>query len=96
MQYDEELPGCYGHGSTLCKPDFFITFTCNSNWPEIVESIHPWETPNNGPDIVVRVFHAKVQELLRLHNAVQMFESVLSFLYVMSSKNVVFLTAICS
>jgi len=64
------------------KPDLFITFTCNSNWPEIVESIHPWETPNNRPDIVVRVFHAKVQELLRLLNAVHIFGSVLSFLYV--------------
>jgi len=41
------------------KPDLFITFTCNPAWPEIADSIH-WETPNNRPDIVVRVFHAKV------------------------------------
>ena len=63
------------------KPDLFITFTFNSNWPEIVESIHSWETPNNRPDIV-RVFHAKVQELLRLLNAAQIFGAVSSFLYV--------------
>ena len=64
------------------KPDLFITFTCNSNWSEIVNSIYPWETANNRPDIVVRVFHAKVKELLRLLNVVQIFGSVLSFLYV--------------
>ena len=64
------------------KPDLFITFTCNSNWPEIVDCLRPWETANNRPDIVVRVFHAKVQEMLRLLNVVQIFGSVLSFLYV--------------
>jgi len=26
------------------KPDLFITFTCNPAWPEIADSIHPWET----------------------------------------------------
>ena len=65
------------------KPDLFITFTCNSNWPEITNCIHPsWETSNNRPDIVVRVFHAKVQELLRLLNVVQIFGAVVSFIYV--------------
>ena len=29
------------------KPDIFITFTCNAAWPEIVDDIQPWETPNN-------------------------------------------------
>lgn len=48
------------------KPDLFITLTCNPTWSEIADSIHPWETPNNRPDIVVRVFHAKVKELIRL------------------------------
>lgn len=45
------------------KPDLFITFTCNPAWPEIVNTIHPWETANNRPDIVVRVFHAKSKNI---------------------------------
>ena len=64
------------------KPDIFITFTCNVAWPEIVDNIQPWETPNNRPDIVVRVFHAKVQELIRLLTKVEIFGKVLSFTYV--------------
>jgi len=63
------------------KPDLFITFTCNPAWPEIRDSIHPWETPNNRPDIVVRVFHAKVQELMRLICKVEIFGVVKAFLY---------------
>ena len=62
------------------KPDLLISFTCNAGWPEIANSIHPWETPNR-PDIVVRVFHAKVQELIRLICKVEIFGDVKAFLY---------------
>lgn len=63
------------------KPDLFVTFTCNPAWPEIVNTIQPWETANNRPDIVVRVFHAKVKELLRLLHTVKIFGSVKAYLY---------------
>ena len=33
------------------KPDLFITFTCNSNWPEITENIQKGESAYNRPDI---------------------------------------------
>ena len=67
--------------SKFGKPDLFITFTCNHAWPEIQDSIHSWEMPNNRPDIVVRVFHAKVQELIRLICKVEIFGVVKAFLY---------------
>ena len=46
------------------KPDIFITFTCNPNWPEIRASLFQNEQPSDRPDICVRVFHIKLQSLL--------------------------------
>jgi hypothetical protein len=48
------------------KPDLFITFICNASCPEIITSIHSYETANNRSDIDVRVFHAKIQHLLKI------------------------------
>jgi len=48
------------------KSDFFIKFTYNASWPEIQSSIHSYETANNRPETVVRVFHAKVEHLLKI------------------------------
>jgi len=47
------------------KPDFFITFTCNKNWPEIQaviqnESILPYM----HPDMIDRIFKIKLDSLL--------------------------------
>lgn len=63
------------------KPDIFITFTCNPLWPEIVNSINSYETANNRPDIVVRVFHAKVKELMRLITVKEIFGEVQTYIY---------------
>ena len=45
------------------KPDFFLTFTCNPNWPEIKGSIFEGQQMHKRPDIIVRVFHMKVEAL---------------------------------
>ena len=42
------------------KPDFFVTFTCNPTWPEIVENLMPGQTAQDRPDLVARVFNLKV------------------------------------
>lgn len=63
------------------KPDIFITFTCNPSWPEITNSIHSFESASNRLDIVVRVFHAKAKELLRLINQKHIFGRIQTFLY---------------
>lgn len=42
------------------KPDLFITFTCNPNWPEITSALKPGQTPNDRPDLTIRVFKMKV------------------------------------
>ncbi|KAL5647568.1 hypothetical protein ACJX0J_041923, partial [Zea mays] len=45
------------------KPDIFLTMTCNPNWDEIRMELLPGQTPQDRSDLVVRVFHAKLQEL---------------------------------
>jgi len=46
------------------KPDLFITMTCNPNWVEISNNLHPWDTVQNRPDLVSRVFEMKKKALL--------------------------------
>jgi hypothetical protein len=45
-------------------PDLFITFTCNPKWPEISEALLQYQYANDRPDIIIRVFHMKLQQLL--------------------------------
>ena len=42
------------------KPDYFLTMTCNPYWPEITELLLPGQTSQDRPDIVARVYHAKL------------------------------------
>ncbi|KAL6513967.1 hypothetical protein OROHE_019423 [Orobanche hederae] len=44
------------------KPYFFITVTCNPNWPEIREGLLPGEEAQNRSDLVARVFRARNEE----------------------------------
>ena len=46
------------------KPTFFITFTANPRWPEILRELNPGQQPTDRPDIIARVFRLKIQELL--------------------------------
>ena len=46
------------------KPDLFLTFTCNPNWPEIRNNLAYGEKANFRPDLVSRVFHGYLMELL--------------------------------
>ncbi|XP_065322969.1 uncharacterized protein LOC135930111 [Gordionus sp. m RMFG-2023] len=50
--------------SKFGKPDLFITFTCNPNWREIKENLYKGQNPSHRPDLLARVFHLKLSELL--------------------------------
>ena len=60
----------YQDAMAICRfmgpPDLFITFTCNSNWPEISKGISliPDQKVVDRPDIVARVFHIKLDQLM--------------------------------
>ncbi|XP_062232985.1 uncharacterized protein LOC133930365 [Phragmites australis] len=47
------------------KPDVFLTMTCNPNWDEITRELYPSQIPQDRPDLIVRVFRAKLEELKR-------------------------------
>ena len=60
--YLDALAICRVHGN----PSFFITFTCNVNWPEIKEYMQefPHVTVADRPDVVDRVFERKIHDLV--------------------------------
>ncbi|GJT67770.1 DNA helicase [Tanacetum coccineum] len=59
----------------LGNPQYFITFTCNANWPEIKRHMQPFPelTPADRADIVVHVFEQKVQDFCNFLKDVQLF-----------------------
>ncbi|KAL6643881.1 hypothetical protein ACP70R_018647 [Stipagrostis hirtigluma subsp. patula] len=45
------------------KPDIFLTMTCNPNWDEIKRELYFGQIPQDRPDLIVRVFRAKLEEM---------------------------------
>lgn len=46
------------------KPDLFITFTTNPSWPELTEILAYPLKFESSPDLVCRVFNAKLTDFL--------------------------------
>ena len=46
------------------RPAYFITFTANPQWPEIRDHLLPGQIPSDRPDLIARVFHLRLKELL--------------------------------
>jgi len=63
------------------KPDLFITFTCNPNWSEILENLHPNETPSDRPDLVARIFQQKLCALIEELYVDQILGRVKAYIY---------------
>jgi hypothetical protein len=60
----------YHDSIAICRvfgpPDFFFTFTCNPNRPEIANSYHDaTQRPSDKSDVIVRVYHMKLEELIQ-------------------------------
>ena len=49
--YTEKLHDAMALVRRFGKSRLFITVTCNTNWPEIQDSLYPGETPYDRPDI---------------------------------------------
>jgi hypothetical protein len=45
------------------KPDYFITMTCNLYWDEVTNELFPGQTPQDRPELVAKVYRAKLQNL---------------------------------
>ena len=48
------------------KPDIFLTMTCNPKWDEITHELYPRQAPQDRPDLIDRVFRAKLEELKQM------------------------------
>ncbi len=48
------------------KSDLFVTFTLNPRWKEITDALFPNQTYINRPDIIARIFRAKLKRLIYL------------------------------
>ena len=64
------------------KPSFFITFTCNPEWPEILAALLPGQTPADRPDLVARVFNMKLSELMEDLVKEEVLGEVVAYTYV--------------
>nr|XP_027077124.1 uncharacterized protein LOC113700896 [Coffea arabica] len=64
------------------KPDLFITMTCNPSWPEIKNLMLPTDEAHNRPDLLSRIFHAKLDVLKQELFKKEIFGSVAAYTYV--------------
>jgi hypothetical protein len=46
------------------KPDLFVTFTANFRWEEVIAALFTDQIVADRPDIIVRVFRAKLKDLI--------------------------------
>jgi Helitron helicase-like domain at N-terminus len=59
---------CQDSMSVIChmgKEDLFITMTANPQWPEIQNALLPGQTASDRPELVARVFHQKLKEMIK-------------------------------
>lgn len=63
QNYQDAMAICRHYG----YPELFITFTCNSKWPEITEAIKLIEgqRAEDRPDIIARVFRIRLKLLMK-------------------------------
>jgi hypothetical protein len=57
--------------------------TCNPNWDKITQNLYPGQSAQDRPDLVVRVFRAKLEELKNLLFKKHILGKVKTHVYVM-------------
>jgi len=70
--------------SALGKPSYFITFTCNPHWPEIIHELRNGGLdPSDRPDLCARVFDLKLKALIAdIKTKPYIFGNVIGFTHV--------------
>lgn len=54
----------HGHSSPQNGSRRIEKLTANPKWPEITDNLAPGQQPNDRPDLIARVFHLKVKQLI--------------------------------
>ena len=67
------------------KPELFITFTCNPNWPEIKSAMKGFEHggSNARPDLIARIFQIKLEAMMNDIVDNEIFGTVTGYIYAM-------------
>jgi hypothetical protein len=62
INYQDAMDICRVYGPA----DLFVTFMCHNKWREIADALRfdPGQQPCNRFDLIVRVFHMKVDEFI--------------------------------
>ena len=63
------------------RPDLFITFTCNPEWPEMKNELLPGQKSYNRHNLVSRVFHLKLKKMIDLLTKKHIFRPTQAFVY---------------
>ena len=79
----EQIANSLALAGTLGPPTFFVTVTCNANWPEIVSQLLPGQDFSDRPMLVCRVFKRKLSLLLKILRS--MFANAGSLVYLVCS-----------
>jgi len=64
------------------KPNIFLTMMCNPNWDEIKNELYPGQTPQDRPDLVTRVFRAKLEAMRKMLMEKDILGKVKAYVYV--------------
>ena len=64
------------------KLDYFITMTCNPYWEEITQNLEPGQQPQDRPELVSRVYRAKLRSLMDLLIKKKYFGEVAAYVHV--------------
>ncbi|CAJ2644542.1 unnamed protein product [Trifolium pratense] len=63
-------------------PDLFITFTCNYEWPEVVDFLKPCNLkPEDRPNLSSRIFKIKVDRLIKEIKKGKIFGEIRALIY---------------
>ncbi|XP_021741311.1 uncharacterized protein LOC110707591 [Chenopodium quinoa] len=70
------------------KPNLLITIMSNPNWPKIKKELAPGELAQNRPDLVARIFHAKLIALKKQIMEEKIFGEVAALIYVVEFQSI--------
>ncbi|XP_027156957.1 uncharacterized protein LOC113758203 [Coffea eugenioides] len=75
------------------KLDIFLTMTCNPSWPEIKNHLLDTDEAQNRPDLITRIFRAKIEQLKEDLFKKHLFGHVAAYTYVIEFQKRGFLHA---
>ena len=64
------------------KPNLFMTFTANFKWEKVTAALFTDQTVVNKPNIIVKIFRAKLKDLISQIRNSEIFRIVPALIYI--------------